>query len=237
MKEAKKTIGEIVAEDYRTAKVFEEYGIDFCCGGKGTLAAACIEKGVDPAALIGDLQAVKSQTVERGHNYSSWELSFLADYIVNVHHNYLNENTTQIAAYLHKIADIHGAKHPEVVAIASIFDRIAPELSVHLGEEENAFFPAIKRVDIAKKTGATPAGKDLETISHSLEKLVQEHEDIGEAIHEIHHLAKGYSIPDAVCNTFVVTYRKLKEFEADLHKHVHLENNILFPRAKRLLER
>ncbi len=231
MKEADKTIGTMVAEDFRTAKVFEDYGIDFCCGGKGTIKAACLEKGINPAAILGDLAAVRNQPVERAQNYSAWELPFLADYIVNVHHSYLKENTAPLAAYLDKISNVHGVKHPELIEIRTIFKRIAADLSAHLSEEEEDFFPAIKRADELHKTGARPAAKDLEIIKLSLAKLVQEHEEIGDALHKIHHLAKGYIIPDDVCNTFTVTYRKLKEFEDDLHKHVHLENNILFPKA------
>jgi regulator of cell morphogenesis and NO signaling len=233
MKESK-TIGEIVAEDYRNAKVFEDHGIDFCCGGKATLSTACLEKGIDLAAITEELEAVKSKAVERSQNFTSWELSFLIGYIINVHHSYIKENTGQITAYTHKIAEVHGAHHPEVIQIAAIFDKMATDLTVHLQDEEEVFFPAIKRVDMDRKTGATPAGNDRETIKNALAKLTREHEEVGDAIHKIRYLAGGYAIPGDVCNTFMVTYQKLKEFEDDLHKHVHLENNILFPKAAQL---
>jgi len=229
-----RTIGEIVAGDYRTARIFENHGIDFCCGGNVALAAICAQKGIDPAAITRELETVKSTPVERSQNYNSWEMPFLADYIVNAHHTYLKENTGQIAAYAHKIAAVHGAHHPEVIEIATVFDKIAGDMAIHLREEEEVFFPAIKRADAAKKAGAAPAPKDLETIRDSLRKLGHEHEEIGDAVHTIRHLANEYAIPGDVCNTFVVTYQKLKEFEDDLHKHVHLENNILFPKAAQL---
>jgi regulator of cell morphogenesis and NO signaling len=235
MNEANKTIGEIVAEDYRAAKVFEARGIDFCCGGNVTLQSVCQEKGIDPALIIGELKAIKHESGEQSKNYNSWELSFLADYIINVHHTYLKENTDQISAYVRKIAEVHGKNHPEVTEIASVFNQIAVDLEDHLREEEEDFFPALKRLDLNKKAGTTPAAKDIETIKNSLKRLTEEHEEIGDAIHKIRHLARGYVIPDNVCNTFVVTYRKLKEFEDDLHKHVHLENNILFPKAVQLI--
>ena len=231
MKESNRTIGEIVAEDYRTAKVFEAHGIDFCCGGNVALRVTCKEKEIDIALLTEELEALKSEPVERSQNFSAWELSFLADYIVNVHHGYITENIEKINTYTRKIADVHGANHPEVIEIASIFSKIAIDLIVHLKEEEEHFFPALKRVDSHKKTGTTPATKDVATIKLSLKKLTEEHEKIGDAIHKIRHLAGGYTMPDNVCNTFVVTYQNLKEFEDDLHKHVHLENNILFPKA------
>jgi len=228
------TVGAIVADDFRTAGVFASRGIDFCCGGKITLAASCREKGLDLATLQQEIAEVKSAPVERSHNYAAWALPFLADYIVNTHHAYLNENTGQIVAYAHKIADVHGAHHPEVIEIATIFAKVATDLVGHLREEEEVLFPAIKRIDAAGKAGTPPEAQDVETIRVSLAKLGNEHQEIGDAVHAIRHLADGYALPDDVCNTFVVTYQKLQELEDDLHKHVHLENNILFPKAARL---
>lgn len=229
-----KTIGKIVAADFRTARVFENHGIDFCCGGKVALMTVCAEKGLDLAAITSELEAVQNEPAERSQNYSSWALPFLIDYIVNTHHLYLKENDGQIAAYARKIADVHGARHPEVIRIAAIFDKIATDMAAHLQEEEEVFFPAVKRADAAGTAGQTPDVKDRETIRVSLLKLHREHEEIGDAVHTIRHLSHEYAIPDDVCNTFMVTYRKLKEFEDDLHKHVHLENNILFPKAAEL---
>ena len=228
---ANTTIGEIVAADFRTAKVFETKGIDFCCGGKVALATICTEKGLDLATITRELEVVQSEPVDRSQNYSSWTLPFLADYIVNTHHMYLKENDEQIAAYARKIAGVHGARHPEVIRIAAIFDKIATDMTVHLKEEEEVFFPALKRADAARISGTTPDAKDREIIRTSLLQLHREHEEIGDAVHLIRHLSKEYTIPGDACNTFMVTYQKLKEFEDDLHKHVHLENNILFPKA------
>ncbi len=228
------TVGEIVAADYRTAMVFEAHGIDFCCGGKVVLSAICQEKGVDPVALLQEIETIKNKEIDRSQNYSAWALSFLADYIVNTHHVYLKENDGQIAAYARKIAGVHGAHHPEVIEIADIFDKIATDMAAHLKEEEEVFFPAVKRADAARIAGTTLDTKDREVIRSSLATLVREHEDIGDAVHRIRHLSKEYAIPDDACTTFVLTYRKLRDFEDDLHKHVHLENNILFPKAAEL---
>jgi regulator of cell morphogenesis and NO signaling len=234
MNAADRTIGEIVADDYRTAMIFEKHGIDFCCGGNVALAATCTNKGIDFAAITGELDAVKSEPIERSQNYASWEIPFLADYIINAHHGYIKENIEQIAVHTHKIAAVHGAHHPEVIEIATIFDKIEGDLATHLREEEVVFFPAIKRADAARKAGTTIEAIDIATIRNSLNKLRHEHIDVGNAIHTIRHLAMEYAIPDDVCNTFVVTYRQLMEFEDDLHKHVHLENNILFLKAAQL---
>jgi len=228
-----KTIGEFVAEDYRTAAVFEKHGIDFCCGGKVVLSEACREKGIEMDKILAELATAVSTTLDRSQNYAAWDLSFLADYIINTHHAYLWENLPQIAAYAHKVAQVHGANHLEVVEIASIFDRIAADMDAHLREEEEVLFPTIKKVEAARKAGTSPDAKDLETIRVSLEKLIREHDEVGEAIHNIRHLSNDYALPSDACNTYMVTYQKLSEFEDDLHKHVHLENNILFPKTAR----
>jgi regulator of cell morphogenesis and NO signaling len=230
---AEKTIGEFVAEDYRTAEVFEKYGIDFCCGGKVVLSTVCREKGIDLDDILREIAVAGSAPLGRSHDYAAWDLSFLSDYIVNVHHAYLWENLPQIAAYVHKVAQVHGTNHPEVIEIAAIFDRIATDLDAHLRVEEEVLFPTIRKVEAAGKTGAVPDPKDLDTIGVSLEKLIREHDKVGEAVHAIRRLSNDYALPSDACNTFMVTYQKLKEFEDDLHKHVHLENNILFPKAAR----
>ena len=231
---AETTVGAVVAADFRTARIFENHGIDFCCGGKITLAAICREKGLDPAVLQQEIAAAKDAPAGRSHDYAAWALPFLADYIVNTHHAYLNENTAQIAAYAQKIAGVHGAHHPEVIEIAAVFARIAADMEAHLREEEEVLFPAIKRIHAAVTAGKPAEARDIETIRVSLLKLDHEHQEIGDAVHTIRDLAHGYALPGDACNTFAVTYQKLKEFEDDLHTHVHLENNILFPKAGQL---
>lgn len=230
-KSAEKTIGEFVAEDYRTAEVFEKYDIDFCCGGKVVLSAVCREKGINLDEILREIAAVGNTPLARSHDYAAWDLSFLSDYIITVHHAYLWENLPQIAAYGNKVAQVHGANHSEVMEIASIFDRVAADMDAHLRAEEEVLFPTIRKVEVAVKTGATPDVKDLDTIGVSLEKLIREHDEVGEAVHAIRRLSNDYELPSDACNTFMVTYRKLREFEDDLHRHVHLENNILFPKA------
>ncbi len=230
-----KTVGEVVAEDYRNARVFEKYGIDFCCGGEVPVAEALREKGIAPEEAQRELEAATKEPADQDQNFMAWDLPTLADYIVSTHHAYLNDNTETIAAYASKIAEVHGQNHPEAVQIAGIFKKIAGDMAEHLREEEEVLFPAIRRIDAERKAGKTPAAKDTATLRASLEQLNADHDEIGGAVHEIRDLSGSYEIPDDVCNTFVVTYGKLKEFEDDLHKHVHLENNILFPKAARML--
>ncbi|GFO57904.1 iron-sulfur cluster repair di-iron protein [Geomonas silvestris] len=231
---AKKTVGDLVAQDYRTAKVFEKFGIDFCCGGNVEITEICRQKGIDQAQLQRELEEVTSTPVDRSQNYGAWELPFLADYIVNTHHAYLKENTARIVGYANKIAEVHGPHHPEVIEIARIFRKIATDLGAHLREEENVLFPAIRRLSELAKSGSAKDAEEIGALKQSLVALTHEHDEIGAAIHTIRDLARGYQIPDDVCNTFALTYKKLEEFEDDLHKHVHLENNILFPKAAKL---
>jgi regulator of cell morphogenesis and NO signaling len=230
-----KTIGEIVADDYRNSKVFEKYGIDFCCGGKVLLSEVCEDEGLDLPTITKELEEVTNKRLERDQNYASWELPFLIDFIVNVHHGYLNENTEQIKKHTQKIAAVHGERHPELIEISSIFEKIASDMSIHLKDEEAVFFPALKRADMKKKTDSAVSPEELELISRSLENLVRDHEEIGKAVHKINHLTSRYITPEDVCNTYILTYKELKEFEDDLHKHVHLENNILFLEAEKIV--
>jgi regulator of cell morphogenesis and NO signaling len=233
---AVQSVGDLVAQDYRAAAVFEKHGIDFCCGGQVALSEACREKGIDQARVLLELAQSVDHPMDRSQNYAAWELPFLADYIVNTHHAYLKENTGGIAAYARKIAQVHGAHHPEVIEIAAIFDKIAADLALHLREEEEVLFPVIRKIATLSQTGSGSGADsaDLEALRASLKTLGHEHDEIGAAIHAIRHLARDYQLPAGVCNTFAVTYQKLREFEDDLHKHVHLENNILFLKAAAL---
>jgi regulator of cell morphogenesis and NO signaling len=224
-------VGDIVAGDYRTAAVFEKHGIDFCCGGSVTLAAACAEKAVDPAALARELEAATSVPARRDQDYANWTPTRLIDHITAIHHAYLKANTAQNAAYARKIAAVHGDAHPELAQVATVFEKMATELMAHLKREEEVVFPAIKRAEAADRAGSAPEAAYAETIARGLETLVREHDEVGAALHEIRDLAMGYGLPADACATYVLTYQRLQAFEADLHKHVHLENNILFPRA------
>lgn len=231
MSTALETIGGIVTADYRTARVFDRHGIDYCCGGGIDLAEACRAQGVGLSEIMVELEAARREPVSRNEDYRSWELPFLIDYITTIHHGYLKENMDRIVALTNKIASVHGTNHPEVIEIARIFEKISADMILHLGSEEEVLFPAIKRVAAGTAAGQLAEAPDRAIIRDSLESLGQEHEAIGAATHEIKRLAHDFLIPEDVCNTFVVTYGLLQEFETDLHKHVHLENNILFPQA------
>jgi regulator of cell morphogenesis and NO signaling len=219
------TIGEIVASDFRKAEVFKKYGIDFCCGGKSTLAETCAQKGIDRVVLEMDLKKASVNTVDPSMDYNSWDPSFLCDYIKNTHHQYVWKTLPELLFYTEKIASVHGANHPELYQVADLFEAINNELREHLKKEEEILFPAIKE---AYSTGTT-SKKGI--ITSEIERMSAEHELAGEAMDKINTITGNYSVPDDACNTYHVTYRMLSQFEDDLHKHVHLENNILYPKA------
>lgn len=230
-----KTVGEYVTEDYRIAEVFEKHGIDFCCGGQKPLIEVSHDNNLDLEMLQQEIEAATKTPMELSENYAEWDSSDLIDHIVKTHHAYLNNNNGVIALYARKIADVHGGHHPEVIEIAAKFDKIVSDMVDHLREEEEVLFPLIKKIESARKSGVFIEESDRTAIETSLGNLTKEHDGLGEEIHAIRHLAKDYAIPDDVCNTFVVTYQKLQEFENDLHKHVHLENNVLFLKTEQLL--
>jgi regulator of cell morphogenesis and NO signaling len=225
-----KTIGKIVADDYRAAKVFQKYKIDFCCGGNLLLQEACRNQGIEPDAIIAGLAALQRQPTDHSKNYTAWKLPFLVDYIINVHHSYINEHGPNLSLLAEKTAEVHGERHPELREIATIFSSIMRDLKEHLHDEEETFFPAIKRLSETQKEAVSP-----DVIRKGLDKLRIEHEAVGEAIHAIRRLSRDFQIPADACNTYTIAYRSLEEFEDDLHQHVHLENNILFPKVEQLL--
>jgi len=221
-------VGDIVANDFRTSSLFKNAGIDFCCGGKQSLADACSERGINADELERDLQKIMNETASPGTNFKEWEPGFLCDYIVNTHHKFVSKKMPELVFYTDKIATVHGDHHPELVEVADLFAQINRELSQHLEKEEEVFFPAIKEV------AATGSAKVKEIIKSEIKRLSGEHDFAGGAMDEINKITGGYKLPDDACNTYRVTFQLLEQFEDDLHIHVHLENNILFPKALEL---
>jgi regulator of cell morphogenesis and NO signaling len=219
------SVGEIVANDFRTASVFKKAGIDFCCGGKQSFNDACTEKGINSSELENEILKIAEEPVNEFMNFKNWDAVFLSDYIVNTHHKFVLKNLPELVFYTRKIANVHGEHHPELVEVADLFEKINAELLQHLKNEEEVLFPAIKEV---VKTGSVKA---KETIVSEIERMSGEHEFAGGAMDEINRLTNGYKIPRDGCNTYRVAFQLLEKFEDDLHTHVHLENNILFRKA------
>jgi regulator of cell morphogenesis and NO signaling len=222
------TIGEIVANDFRAANIFMEAGIDFCCGGNKTLDDACTEKGINLSNIEESLGKLELTPNTEGTNFKDWDLDLLCDYIEKKHHRYVKKALPDLVHYTQKIASVHGANHPELAEIADLFGQINTELLQHLKNEEEVLFPAIKEAISNEDC------KALATIRSEIERMSKEHEFAGGAMDKINELSKGYKVPADGCNTYNVTYNLLHQFEDDLHIHVHLENNILYPKALQL---
>ena len=219
------TIGEIVAGDFRAAEIFKNAGIDFCCGGKKSLYSACNEKSIDSSVVVKQLKELENVPVNQSQNFNDWDLGFLADYIVNTHHKYVLKTLPELVFYAQKIASVHGSHHPELVVISDLFEKINGELLQHLKKEEEVLFPSIKEVMRSNSNEAKA------TILSEINRMSGEHEFAGGAMDKINEITSGYHVPADGCNTYNVTFKLLQQFEDDLHVHVHLENNILYPKA------
>lgn len=228
MKQEEQLLGNIVAMDFRAASVLSKAGLDFCCGGSKTLDAACREKGISTEEIIEKLSDLENQPVIPGQNFNEWQPGFLSDYIVNVHHSYIRRTVPDLLFYTDKIMNVHGDRHPELSEVAGLFAKLSHELLLHLDREEKVLFPAIKE---AVRTRSSEA---LKTIAGEMPGMSSEHEFVGGTMDKINEITGGYNVPADGCNTYAVTYRLLKEFEDDIHIHVHLENNILFPKSLKL---
>jgi regulator of cell morphogenesis and NO signaling len=228
--EIQSSIGEIVANDFRAAALFKEAGIDFCCGGNKSLTEACREKGVDASLLIQKLDTLAQTPLSGAMNFKEWDLGFLSDYIVNTHHKFVLKDLPELVFYTQKIADVHGARHPELIEVADLFTKINDELLQHLKNEEDVLFPAIKAA------GTNPSPEVKLTIISEITRMQGEHEFAGGAMDKINVLTHNYLVPADACNTYRVSLQLLEQFEDDLHVHVHLENNILYPKALKLAE-
>ncbi len=224
------TIGQIVAKDIGKADVFMEFGIDFCCNGEKTIQQACAEMGLDPAEVEEALKKSKGGGVS-GMNYNDMNLDFLADYIVNIHHTYVRKNLPEIERFAAKIAQVHGPNHPELLQIKVLVDKVARELYDHMEDEENRLFPILKEVVQAKNNGTPYNRTGNDKFAIIVNEHIGEHEEVGDIMKEINRLSDHYTVPADGCTTYQLTFRMLHDMEHDLYTHIHLENNILFPKT------
>ncbi len=231
---AQTLIRDIVADDFRTAAVFQLHGLDFCCGGGRSIAEASHAKGIDPDLILGELAALPEISNDDAPMFNTWDLDLLVDYIVDNHHRFVRRLTPTLRAYTEKVARVHGPKHPETVRIAELFNGIAADLTMHMQKEENILFPYIKALAEASRTGSPRPVSFFGSIENPIRMMEAEHADAGNEMEQIRMLSNEFTPPAEACTTFRVSYQELYAFERDLHLHVHLENNILFPKAVEL---
>lgn len=225
-----KTIGDFVAENFRTAEVFKKYHIDFCCKGGRTVEEACDNKKVSPEQIYQELEEIANRKSE-DIDFNSWPLDLLADYVEKTHHKYVEEKSAMLIPYLNKLCKVHGERHPELFEINELFIGSAQDLAAHMKKEELILFPFIKQMVEAKKNGEPLPAPRFGTVENPVAMMKHEHEAEGERFVKIAELTNDYEFPDDACGTYQVTYKMLEDFQNDLHKHIHLENNILFPKA------
>ena len=226
-----KTVADTVTENIKTAHVFKKHGIDFCCGGGISIKKACEKNNIDFDTLIDELNNVENN-VTFMNDYNSWELDFLIDFIVNTHHKYVEENIPLLKQYGARVAKVHGHHYTELLEIEKLINNISDELTVHMKKEELILFPFVKKLIQAQKDQSTIEVPHFGTVDNPIKMMEVEHDDAGEAFRKISELTNQYTTPENACNTFKALYAKLEEFEENLHQHVHLENNILFPKAR-----
>jgi len=229
--EQEATIGEIVAKDYRKAQVFKKFGIDFCCGGKKKVSEVCSKKGIDINDVKRELAVMDEAQGTPSQNYQSWELDFMCDYIVSTHHKYVKDTIPFLLEMSAKVARVHGDAHPEVIVAAEAFAGVAADLSHHLQKEEQILFPYIKQLVNARKANTALPAAAFGQVANPIQVMEAEHEHAGEDLSEIRAVTNDFAVPEDACTSYRILFKMFQEFEADLHQHVHLENNILFPKA------
>jgi regulator of cell morphogenesis and NO signaling len=225
-----KTVAEVVTNNIKTSHIFKKYGIDFCCGGGVTIEKACEKKGVDFSILAEELRHF-DRSLDMNYDYDNWPLEVLIDHIVSVHHLYVEENIPLLLQYASKVAKVHGHHYPEVIKINRLFHEVAAALATHMKKEELILFPFIKKMREVEQSGVGIALPHFNSVENPIAMMEEEHEAAGDILKEIASLSNNYTPPESACNTFKALYDKLNEFEQDLHTHVHLENNILHPKA------
>lgn len=220
-------VGEVVAKDYRTASVFKSHRIDFCCKGNRSINEVCEKNNLNTDALLDELNQAAQSSSESTSDFQSWDMDLLADYIEKKHHRYVEKKIPELNAFLNKISKVHGEHHPELLEIEALFAASAHELLAHMHKEETILFPYIRKMATDENSQSPPFG----TVQNPIEMMMKEHDTEGERFRKIAGLSDNYNPPQDACTTYRVAFSMLQEFEDDLHKHIHLENNILFPKA------
>lgn len=225
------TIREIVVENPAAARVFESLGIDYCCGGKLSLEEACARAGVPLQKAI-DLiaQARRDADPATSRDWSQAPIPEITAYIVGEHHGYIRRESPRLQGLLEKVQGRHGSSHPEVASIKELFSSLIQELFTHMMKEERILFPYIDSL-AASGNGEPLPSACFGSIENPIANMVADHDDAGELLARMKELANAYQPPADACATYRALYQGLEEFERDLHRHIHLENNILFPRA------
>jgi regulator of cell morphogenesis and NO signaling len=230
------TVREIALENPASIRVFEKFGIDYCCGGRKPLAEACAAKNLPLAEVEAALQAAGAAESTPTEEWTNKPLAVLAAHIVETHHAYVKREVPRLADLAQRVVNRHGDTKPELPQIQSKLAQVSDELTQHMAKEELILFPHIAGLERAIANETPRPNGCFGTIANPIAMMTQEHDAAGALIAEIRALSQDFTPPAGACPTFHAFYSGLQEFEQDLHRHVHLENNILFPRAFALEE-
>ena len=226
------TVGKIAAESPTTTREFEKLGIDYCCGGSRTLAEACAEANISVDQALARLEeSAKSPTPTSDRKWQEEPLAELIAHINATHHVFVRSECPRIEALAAKVTWVHGTKHPELADVQKTFSALAAELRVHLMKEEQVLFPYVVRMEEAVLAGEPAPPAMFGTVVNPIRMMMQEHDGAGDALRSLRSLTGNYRLPEDACISYRTLFDALQGFEADLHQHIHLENNILFPRA------
>ncbi|MEK3645067.1 iron-sulfur cluster repair di-iron protein [Aeribacillus sp. FSL M8-0235] len=219
------TVGEIVAMLPKASDIFKKNKIDFCCGGDRSLKEAADKRGVAIEELMSQLQDLYAAIDEKTEkNWLTATYSELIDHIINKHHRYLLEELPNLSPYVTKVMQVHGGNHPHLIKIHRLFNELKTELEQHLWKEESEVFPLINQYE------KHPTSENEQKMKKMIVDLTNEHDKTGDIIKEIRRVTNDYTLPNGACRTYQLVYNRLEALESDLFEHIHLENNVLFPR-------
>ena len=225
------TVREIALEQPTAIRVFEQFGIDYCCGGRKPLAEACAARNIEIDSVIAALEAAEKKSGIEVENLAEKSLQSLSSHIVAKHHAYVKRELPRLVQLAEKVVNRHGSTKPELPVIAATLMQLDEELIQHLAKEEAMLFPYITALEQSVSLGAARPHSCFGAVGNPIAMMTQEHDAAGSLLSEIRRLSTNFTTPEDACPTFHAFYDGLKEFEQDLHQHIHLENNILFPRA------
>ncbi len=229
------SLAQIVNSNHKAASIFEKYHLDFCCKGKRSLEQACVEQQLSLLKVTDELENLFSKDNDGiVIDFEKMNLTQLADYIVQTHHAYVKNEMPQIHAYLQKVSSKHGERHPELYKIFQTFAAVKEEMEGHMKKEELILFPRIKELQKLADNESAQLQLHINYLQSPITMMEQEHDHAGNMMNDIRILSNDYTPPQDACTTYRLSFAALKAFELDLHQHVHLENNILFPKAIRM---
>lgn len=231
MLSATKTVRELAVEMPSATRVFERLGIDYCCGGGQSLEEACGSAKIKVDDVLRALEAEAAPAATTPVDWKGASMSKLIDHIVATHHAYVKSEVPRLEQLLAKVVSVHGQNHPELKQVQSDFRTLGAELGMHMMKEEQILFPYIAEMEAAVEAGRSIPPCAFGTVRNPVQMMVMEHDAAGENLHAMREATDGFRAPADACVSYTTLYRALAEFEADLHQHIHLENNILFPRA------